>query len=252
MSPLRLRLSERTQVALILLLTLGALFATWYFLLLPQRQMNAEIAKLRRDLATSKYAQESIPGLRKAVEAENANAARLEQEWTQTADRLATFANQAALRRAEIGRIDFKVELFHTRQRLVEKSDALGIQLIPVDLGIDDALSSRDNDRIRERMLQLKAVEKLADLTLDRRIERLVSISPLPPRAYKSQDGRFCFDEYPVRAEFDVAFDNLYALFQSVFENSQVFAFRNIRIESGARPNAPVRVNAVMSALVFE
>jgi len=246
------RLSERTQVALILFLTLGALFATWYFLLLPQHQMNAEIAILRQQLAASKYAHDSIPGLLQAAAAENANVSRLEQEWGRTTERLATFANQAALRRAEVGRIDFKVELFHTRKSLVEKSDALGIQLIPTDLGIDDVILSRDNDKIREHMLQLKTVEKLADLTLDHRIERLISINPLPPKAYKSPDGRFCFDEYPVRVEFDVAFDNLYALFQSVFEENHVFAFRNIRIESGARPNSPVRVNAVMSALVFE
>ena len=248
----RLHLSERTQVVLILFVALSALFATWYFLLLPQSQMNAEIETISKKLAASEYAHQTITNLIKAVQAENANAACLEREWVQTAECLATFANQAALRRAEVGRIDFKVELFHTRKSLVEKSDALGIQLIPTDLGIDDVILSRDNDKIREHMLQLKTVEKLADLTLDHRIERLISINPLPPKAYKSPDGRFCFDEYPVRVEFDVAFDNLYALFQSVFEENHVFAFRNIRIESGARPNSPVRVNAVMSALVFE
>ncbi len=245
-----IRLSERTQVALILFLTLGALFATWYFLLLPQRQMKAEIATLRQQLTTSKYAHISIPDLQQAVASESNNTARLEREWTRTTERLATFANQAVLRRAEVGRIDFKFELFRTRKSLVEKSDALGIQLIPTELGIDDALLT--SDKIRERMLQLKAVEKLADLTLDRRIERLISINPLPPKAYKSPDGKFSFDEYPVRVEFDVSFDNLFALLQSVFEENHVFAFRNIRIESGSRPNAPVRVNAVMSALVFE
>lgn len=246
----RMHLTERTQVVLILLLTLGTLCATWYFLLRPQSQMNEEIVRLRRDLAASKYAHENIPGLLKVVAVEQANALRLEQEWTQTAERLATFANQAALRRAEVGRIDYKVELFNTRKRLGEKSERLAIQLIPVDLGMEDALLSRD--MVRERMLQLKAVEKLADLTLDRRIERLISIRPLPSKAYKAQDGRFCFDEYPVRVEFDVSFDNLYVLFQSVFEENRVFVFRAIRIASGMQPNDPVRVKAVMSALVFE
>ena len=64
------------------------------------------------------------------MEVESNNTARLEAEWARTCERLATFANQAALRRSEPGRIDYKVELFRTRQRLVEKSDALGIQLI--------------------------------------------------------------------------------------------------------------------------
>jgi hypothetical protein len=246
----RFHLSERSQVTLILLLTVGILFATWYFLLLPQRQMNDEIMKLRQDLAASKYAHESIPSLHQAVAAEQAQEQRLKEEWEQTATRLATFANQAALRRAEVGRIDFKVELFRTRQRLVDKSDALAIKLIPTDLGVDDALLT--NDKVRERMLQLKAVEKLADLTLDRRIERLVAINPLTPTAYKSPDGRFCFDEYPMQVAFDIAFPNLYTLLQSVFEENQIFAFRNIRIESGPRNQSPVRVHAVMSALVFE
>lgn len=248
----RLHLSERTQVALILFLALCALFATWRFLLRPQSQDKAKNEATRRRLAASPYARYSIPSLVAAVDAGTGQVARLEREWTQTAERLATFANQEMLRRTNDWRIDFKVELFNTRQNLLAKSEKLGIQLIPADLGIDDALSSRENDKARERWLQLKAVEKLADLTLDRRIEQLVSINPLPPAVHKSKDGRRLFTEYPVRAEFDIAFDNLYALFQSGFEENHVFAFRNIRIESGPRPNAPVRVNAVMSALVFE
>ncbi len=248
----RIHLSERTQVALILLLALGVLSAIWYFLLLPQQRLKGDIERRRRDLAlaASKYANESIPGLRQAVSNEFTNVARLEQEWSQIAERLATFLNQADLRQK--GRIDFKFELFNTRKRLIDKSDTLGIQLIPVDLGIDDAILSRDNDKIRERMLQLQAVEKLADLTLDRRIERLISINPLPPKPFPSSNGSICFTEYPVRVEFDISFDNLYALFQSVFEENRVFAFRAIRIAAGLRPDAPVRVHAVMSALVFE
>jgi hypothetical protein len=254
MIPFRFHLSERTQVALILLLTLGALFATWYFLLRPQYRMNQEIAMLRKQLAASKYAHETIPGLRQAVVAENARIASLEQEWAGTAERLATFAftNQAAMRPDEVGRIDYKVQLFNTRKNLLDTSDKLGIPLIPTDLGIDDALSSRDNVRIRERWLQLKAVERLVELTLDRHIERLTAVSPLPPVVRKARDGKKLFTEYPVRAEFDIGFDNLYTLFQSVFEENRVFAFRNIRVESGKQPNATVRVTAVMSALVFE
>ena len=250
MSRFRLHLTERAQVALILFLAMGGLFAIWYFLLFPQHSMAEEIDALRSQLDHSPYAHKSPAHLLKALEQEQASAAFLEQEWAQTAERLATFANQAALRRSPFGRIDYKNELFLTRKRLVDKSDALDIQLIPTDLGSDDML--KDKDDIRVRMLQLKAVEKLADLTLDHRIERLVAIAPLPPVMHKAPDGKFCFDEYPVRVEFDVAFDNLYTLFQSVFEENRVFAFRNIRIASGPERGAPMRVSAVMSALVFE
>jgi hypothetical protein len=245
MSPPRLHLSERTQVAGILVLALGGLFAIVYFLLLPQYEARREIRALRAKLEADKSYHQSEATLRKAMELESNNTARIEAEWGRTVERLATFANQASLRR-----IDYKVELFRTRKSLVAKSEALGIQLIDPSLGIDDAL--KDQDKVRERMLQLKAVEKLADLTLDRRIERLTAILPLPPVAHRAPDGRPCFTEYPVRVECDVPFDNLYALFQSVFEENRVFAFRNLRIESGPRANAPVRVTAVMSALVFE
>ena len=246
----RLRLSERMQVALILFAALAGLFAVVYFLLLPLYEMRAETERLRAQLKTSEFYHQSTATLLKAAAMETAKAERIEEDWRRAADRLATFANQSALRRSEFGRIDYKVELFRTRQSVLQKSDALGIQLIDPNLGLEDAL--KDQDQVRERMLQLKAVEKLADLTLDRRIERLVSIAPLPPVAHKAPDGRPCYDEYPVRVTFDVSFDNLYALFQSVFEENRVFAFRNVRVESGPRPGAPVRVNAVMSALVFE
>lgn len=250
MIPPRIRLSERSQVALIVFVAVGGLAAIWYFLLQPQAQMHREIASLRRQLAANPSYHKNKSSLLLAGENEKNNSARLADEWALTTERLATFANQAALRRSEFGRIDYKVELFATRQRLVEKSDALGIQLIPTDLGVIDDL--KEQDQVRERMLQLKTVEKLADLTLDRRIERLLTITPLPPVAHRAPGGGISFDEYPVRVEFDVAFNNLYALMQSVFEEYRVFAFRNIRIESGPRPNSPVRVKAVMSALVFE
>jgi hypothetical protein len=246
----RFHLSERLQVTLILLAAIGGCIAIWYFLLLPQSRMREETAALRRQLENSPFSHYSPHALRQALEAERATLACRSQAWLQITERLATFANQAALRRGDFARIDYKNELFLTRRRLVEKSEALGIQLVATDLGIDDALT--DRDAIRERMLQLKAVEKLADLTLDRRIERLVAIEPLPPVTHKGPDGKIVFDEYPVKVACDISFDNLYALFQSVFEENRAFAFRNIRIASGHKPDAPVRVEAIMSAMVFE
>ena len=250
MSPTRIRLSERTQVAGILVLALGGLSAIFYFLLLPQLEARREIRALRATLEADKSYHMSEASQRMGVEIESNKTAQLESEWAATIERLATFANQASLRRSDPGRIDYKVELFRTRQELLKKSETLGIQLIDPNLGLEDALKGQD--QVRERMLQLKTVEKLADLTLDRRIERLVSTQPLPPVHHKAPDGRPCFDEYPVLVVFDAPFDNLYALFQAVFEENRIFVFRNIRIESGHQLKDPVRVTAVMSALVFE
>lgn len=246
----RPRLTERSQVALILFLAFAGIGSIWYFLLFPQHRMHEEIDALRRQLDSSVFAHQHPAHMVKALEQEKARLAESEARWECVADRLGTFANQTALRRSEFGRIDYKNELFLTRKRLVEKSEQLGIQLMPTDLGIDDLL--KDKDKVRERMLQLKTVERLADLTLDRQIQRLIAIQPLPPVVHKAPDGRACFDEYPVRVEFDVPFDGLYTLFQSVFEENRVFAFRNIRVASGPASDSPVRVTAVMSALVFE
>lgn len=246
----RFRLSEREQVVSIIVLAVAGLLTIWLLLVRPQTRLAEENKTIRRQLGNSLYATMSMESLSQAAERESAADKRLAHEWHQARDRLATFSNQQTLRKAELGRIDYKVELFRTRERLADKSQALGIQLIPTDLGIDDSM--RSNDKVRERMLQLKAVEKLADLTLDRRIQRLVEITPLAPIEHKGPDKKPTFDEYPVRVEFDADFDNLCQLFQAVFEENQVFAFRNIRIESGPTVESRLRVKAVMSAFVFE
>jgi hypothetical protein len=101
-------------------------------------------------------------------------------------------------------------------------------------------------------MLQLKAVELLADLTLDRQIQQLVAIYPMPPVQHVDAQGHKTFSEYPVRVECDVDFTHLYSFFQSVFEEDHVFTFRNLRIESGPTIEDKLRVKAILSALLFE
>ena len=142
------------------------------------------------------------------------------------------------------------VYLSTIRQRLQEKSGELKIQLLPVELGLDETVTS--GDAVRTRMLQLKAVEKLADLALDRQIQRLVEIYPLAPVVHTDKKGRRTFEELPVRMECDVDFEHLYTFFQSVFEENQVFTFRNVRIESGPTFDSKLRVKAILSALLFE
>jgi hypothetical protein len=142
------------------------------------------------------------------------------------------------------------VQLYEIRERLKAKSKELDIPLIPGQLGLDESVTS--GEAIRVRMLQLKAVEKLADLSLDRQIQRLVEIYPLPPIEHTDKNGKLIFTEYPVRVECDIDFENLYTSFQSVFEENRVFAFRNIRVESGPTFDAKLRVKWILSALLFE
>lgn len=242
--------TERMQVVFILLFVLVSLFLTIYFVVLPQRELAENNRMVREQMESSRYASLSITNMQFIADHESANLRTLSNEWARIAERLASFPNQTVLRNTEVNRIDYKVQLYEIRQRLQTKSDELKIQLMPTELGLDEALAS--GDAIRVRMLQLKAVEKLADLTLDRQIQRLVEIYPLPPVQHKDKKGRRTFEEYPVRLECDVDFEHLFTFFQSVFEENQVFTFRNLRIESGPTFDSKLRVKAILSALLFE
>lgn len=241
--------TERMQVVFILLFVLASAFLTFRFVTVPQREMAANNKSVRSQLESSRYASLAISNMLTIAEHESANLATLSNEWHRIAARLAAFTDQPELLDAAVNRIDYKVELYELRQRLQEKSEELKIQLLPVELGLDETLTS--SDAIRVRMTQLRAVEKLADLTLDRGIQRLVEIYPLEPITHKDNKGRRLFEEYPVRIECDVDFENLFIFFQSVFEENQVFTFRNLRVESGPTFDAKLRVKAVLSALLF-
>ena len=246
----RLLSTERMQVVSILLFVLFSAFLTVRFVVIPQRELAENNRMVRGQLEHSRYANLSLINMQAIASHESANLITLSNEWSRIAERLATFPNQTVMRNAEVNRIDYKVQLYEIRQRLQAKSGELKIQLMPTELGLDETVAS--GDIIRVRMLQLKAVEKLADLTLDRQIQRLVEIYPLAPVEHKDKKGRRTFEEYPVRIECDVDFEHLFTFFQSVFEEGQVFVFRNLRIESGPTFDSKLRVKAVLSALLFD
>ncbi len=242
--------TERMQVVLILLFVLASAFLTVRFVLIPQRDLAETNRNVRAQLEGSRYASLALTNMQAIADHEAANLVTLSNEWSRIAERLATFPNQTVLRNTDVNRIDYKVQLYEIRQRLQSKSDELKIQLMPTELGLDETVAS--GDAIRERMMQLKAVEKVADLTLDRQITRLVEIYPLSPVAHADKNGRKIFEEYPVRIECDVNFEHLFTVFQSVFEENQVFTFRNLRVESGPTFDSKLRVKTILSALLFE
>ncbi len=249
MPSLKFLATERMQVVLILLFVLTSAFLSVRFVMLPQREMAENNKSVRAQLESSRYASLAVSNMLAIAEHESANLANLSNEWHRIAARLAAFPDGDGLLESSVNRIDYKVELYELRQRLQSKSAELKIQLLPVELGLDETLTS--SDAIRVRMTQLRAVEKLADLTLDRQIQRLVEIYPLEPIAHKDKKGHLIFEEYPVRVECDVDFENLFTFFQSAFEENQVFTFRNLRVESGPTFDAKLRVKAILSALLF-
>ena len=237
--------TERMQVILILLFVLVSAFLTFNFVVLKQRDMVEQNAIIRQQQEASRYASQSFANMQTIAKHERENLLTLSNEWLHIADRLTSLKPQAVISTI----IDYKVQLYEIRENLQKKSDELKIKLIPTEF-MDDSLTSDEDTRTR--ILQLKAVELLANLTLDRQIQQLVEIYPLSPIQHVDANGKKTFTEYPVRVECDVDFTHLYSFFQSVFEDEQVFTFRNIRIESGPTFDSKLRVKAILSTLLFE
>lgn len=249
MSGFHFKLSERQQVLLVIPVAIAVLALIWFFVLSPRLEQRSIIEDLKRKNAESEYAGLSKETLHKTLEHERELGQMAREEWAATLDRLSTFAVSPG---KNVARIDYKRELFNARLRLARRSEELGVQLLPKDLGLKEALGANDAD-VRIRMLQLQTVEKLTDAILSRQVYKLHSIDPKKPVYHKDNTKKKnLVIEYPVQVDFEVAFEDLYLFFQSVFEEHRLFAVRNIRISAGTVPGAPLRVNAIMSSLLFE
>ncbi|MBQ7722423.1 MAG: hypothetical protein IJT64_05920 [Kiritimatiellae bacterium] len=242
-------LSERQQVLLVIPVAIATLAVIGFLLVAPQLQRKREIRNLSAQLAKSPYATRSMDELLAiaAHERELGNAAKA--EWEETKRRLSRPAD--IIPEEGVGRIDYKMELFKARSALAAKSEVLGVDLVPQDLGLRDTLGA-DDEEVRIRWLQLKTVESLVDTILGRQVYTLHAVSPLDPISHKGQDGKTLFTEYPVDVDFEVAFEDLYVFFQSVLEEGRVFFIRSFRARAGEVASAPLRVQAVVSSAIFE
>lgn len=245
--------SERQQVVAVILMAGLLIFLLWFFLLTPlnrrRRRLERDIENIRGELAQKNYLL-GEPVLRdKKQAAREANIA-LGREWQDVVERVAAFAGPEDLPPSKVGHIDYKVALFDVRHRLLKKSRETRISL-PHDLGMDDAVHS-DADA-RKLMLQLRAVEKLVDLTLDAKISMLRHIVPLAPLRYAAGPKEEVYlEEFPVRVEFFATHENVYDLLHAILVPGQVFALRNLRVETAAGGRQQLlSVTAEMSALVF-
>jgi len=245
--------SERQQVLAVILMAGVLIFGLWFFALTPlmsrQRQQERDIENLRTQLAAKNYyLGEEVLADKKEL-ARKANRA-LHDEWMAMAERLSAFSNYQAVAEAPVGRIDFKQALFAVRERLVRKARALNIS-VPRYLGMDEEVHS-DEDA-RKLMLQLHAVEKLVDLTLDLKINQIRDIQPRPQILHRAGGtGEAYMEEYPVEIEFSGTLANLYDLFGAALEPEHVFVLRQIKIEAASASKADVlNVKAVLSGLVF-
>lgn len=256
MSTVRARLddlSERQQVLAIIVMAGLLLFATWFFLLLPQNrkrnQLRLDIKSMTDQLQQRNYLR-GEPALQQELGSEQDEARSTDKEWSATALRMAAFADQQQTLSNPVGTIDYKVKLFEVRSSLIRKSRKANIGL-PPDLGMEDAV--RSNEDARKLMLQLRAVEKAVDLALDRKINLLRTIKPMPPIAHRmTPESEPFMEEYPVRLEFLGSIWNIYEMLEAILRSESSFALRNLRIDTASEndPNI-LRVRTTLSALVF-
>lgn len=242
-------LSERQQVVLVIPAALAVLAVISFLLVAPQLHRKRELGRLREQLSKSAYASRSMDELSAIAEREREMGEAARAEWRETTNRLASIP--AFVPEDGVGRIDYKKELFKARSSLAARSEELGVELLPQDLGLRDTLGAGDEE-VKVRWMQLKTVESLVDTILGRQVYTLHSISPLDPVPHNGCDGKLLFTEYPVEVDFEVAFEDLYVFFQSVLEEGRVFFIRNFRARAGNVASAPLRIETVVSCAVFE
>jgi len=238
------KISERAQVVLILVFAVTALGLAVRFLLWPQFAERKANLRLQKELANNPYAKLSEETLQAAAAHAKNVAATLDSEWEKIARRISTLPNVPA----NIPRIAYQVEYQNVNQRLNVKAKSLEIKL-PAGLDIDPAVASTES--VRERLNQLKTVEKLADLVFDQRIIGITALKNLPTVTHHSADLKPICEEYPVEVTFSTYFDALFYLFSAIFDEDRVFVFSKIRVTSDPREDDILHIKAVMSSLIF-
>ncbi len=245
--------SERQQVAAIIIGMGVLLFVLWFFLLLPvnrqRHRLENDIASMTDELAGRNYLL-GEDALQRRLDDESMRFSRLTNDWQGTVFQLGSFAADEISASGGVAVIDFKVALFNVRQRLLRKSAELQVGL-PRDLNVDEAVES--NEDPYQRMLQLRVLEKLVDLSLDLKIKTVREIRTLPPITHRAgpQQVDF-FTEYPLELELYGTLDNLYELLGVVMEPAHVFVLRGLRVEPASANRADLlNIKAVMSAMVF-
>ena len=248
MARLKVNVSERQQVVVIIFVSVVVLFCAWFFLIRPQAIMRREVSRSRAKYEKSQYANVSRKELEARGKAVEGNLVEVREQWQTVCERLSSYTSEEALDDdAEVGRIDYKHELLTERTRLQQKSGQLGVELV---LGMEESVKS--NADARTLLLKLRAIESLADLLILHNINHLVRVVPLAPITHRDHAGETFMTEYPVEAEFDMDVAMLYRLYRAVFEPNQLFFFRQVRVNAGATRDSSLHVRAIVSALILE
>ena len=237
------KISERAQVVSILVLAVIALVCAWQFLLWPQFRQREDNRKIRDELEKRPIAKFTEGTLRRASEIAREASAALNTDWSATARRLSTILNVGGT-----SIIEYRVQYENIERNLRAKAKSLNIKL-PATLGVDSSVKS--TEVLRERLLQLKTVEKLVDLVFNQHIDSIASIKTLPTVLHYDTEQKLICEEYPVEVEFATPFESLFYLFSGIFEKDSVFTFSKIRVTSDPLDDEILHTKAVMSSLIF-
>ena len=243
--PPQFKISERHQVLLILFVSIFALAMAGWLLLWPQFKERKDANVARENLKKSQYANDSVERLADLANRETANAAALNADWEAARRRLTSIPS----RPSPPSHIEYQVDYETAKKHLTSKALNRKITL-PAGLDINPAVTS--SEILRERLNQLKTVEKLVDLVIDNRILGISSIRTLPPVRHHGADLALICEEYPVEVVFSTEFESLFYLFSSIFEDDRVFVFGKIRVTSDPREDEILHIKAVMSSLIFQ
>jgi hypothetical protein len=241
------------RVAVIFLLISALIAGLWIGLLTPannqRKQALGNIKATETELARMGLLLDQ-DSLRRELNKEiNYNSAILE-EWSNTVVRLNGFPTLPNIPAEKIGKIDYKVALFDTKQRLLKKARALNINLTS-DIGLDAVV--RSSEDARRLMYQLKAVETLLDTALDMKIDTVKFVEPLAPKGYHPEESDEIFvEEYPVRIRMYGDLDSLYDLLSSALVSENFLVLKNLRVRSVSESKPDLLdISAVMSSLLF-
>lgn len=241
------------RVAVVVLSACSFMFALWTTLLMPlnkqRRELENAISSMKSQLSSEGY---MLPQdiLELELDKEIRYGKTLKREWSNTVSRITGFPGSERFIEIDIGKIDYKVALFDTKQRLLRKAKALDINL-PKDIGMDSAV--RGNEDARQLMFQLKAVEQLLDLILDLKIKTVRFVEPRPAVGHKfGGAGDVFLEEYPVKVQFFGNMKDLYSLLDTSIYGKTFFVLKQFRIEAPSEESPDIlNISTVMSSLLF-
>jgi len=211
--------------------------------------LSQEIASCRTIDRSIAAAQANVDARRERVEAETsvlrATRQQLETRLAVWRQELAPLENDSVLAsgvNSVEGRIDFKVALFETRQRLRERAEQNELW-IPDNIGLSDTIAEGDNTETR--LWQLAAVAHMIDGALSVELPSIDYLKPLTS-TYSVRGNSLVYNEYPVEFSVLCSYRDWLNLHEHFATERPYLALRRLSVEvDQPYPSTMLSVQAV-------